>query len=56
MGTKIKCIDDSGTAKGRLTIGKEYKIIEISTGTPHYKIREDKGMETWWGKSRFKYS
>jgi hypothetical protein len=49
---KVKCIDNKGIARNRLTIDKEYIVIKIS---PHlqYKVREDNGEETWWNRERF---
>lgn len=50
----IKCVDISGTAFKRLTLLKEYEIIEISNNTEQYKIYEDDGRLTYWNMNRFK--
>lgn len=48
MGKMVKCIDDTGSAHGVLTIGKEYEVTK-DTGTTYYL----NGVGGDWLKNRF---
>lgn len=51
MVAKVKCVTNHSNGFGALTVGKEYEVL--SECSEFYHIRDDKGREGNWDKSRF---
>jgi len=50
-GAKVKCINNNGGAKDKLTVGKSYEVIDEKKA--QYSIKDDTGEVNDWTKHRF---